>query len=203
MQMLSNIRLTLGLGATLALLGIAGCSVPKAPDSLCFVVRELQGRARCFPEGSTNAQALKVGDKLHAGQLVQTSADGRNLDIALRRSILMRFAPDSAIRIIQASSGSGRVGDSAKVELLAGRTHVKVGRSAACEIGFPNGVVRICDGMMGLDDRGCVKVWQGSASVMLAGQSQPTVVPQGYVFYSASGEIHSLAELLNWSDSYQ
>ena len=198
MQILKYVGWIIGLGIVLALSGISGCISPRTAeaDSCCFVVKNSNGRARCVMDGSTHAQALKVGDKLHAGDLVQTAYESHSLVISMRKSVMVRYAPGSSARITQVLRGTYRMGDSAKFELILGQIFVQAKGSATCEIGFTNGTARICDGVMGVDDQGCVKVGRGSAYVTLAGESQPTVVPEGYIFSSRIGQMRRLTDFL-------
>ncbi|NOS71126.1 MAG: hypothetical protein HOP33_14495 [Verrucomicrobia bacterium] len=118
----------------------------------------------------------------------------------MSRSITVRCHPDTLTSITKVTRGSDGGGDRAELELRAGRIYVRAEHSTTCEVSFTNGVVRICDGLVGVYDWGRVDALRGSAFVTLSGQSQPTKVPQGYSFDPASGKIYSLSFFLNRND---
>jgi len=184
------------LSVALSLATFVGCSTPTTGEqnrSFSFAVNQLKGRARCSSGDRTAWHALRAGDKLRAGWWVQTPADlGCYMDLSLRRSITVRVHPDSLVRIRDVTRGSDGVGDRAELELRIGKICVGAKHTAICGVAFTNGIVRICDGLVCVSERGQVDALKGSAFVLVTGQSEPTKVPQGYRFDPSSGKIYDL-----------
>jgi hypothetical protein len=190
MKIPTRIGWLLGLGTMVLVVATSGCSIPISADtrSQQFTVAHLKGRARCFEAGSTNARSLKPGDKLQEGWLIQTPADDGYLDISMRKSLFVRFYPETSVLIARVTRRPE--GTCAELQLRAGRIAIRAEPPASSETTFAKGVVCISDGLASVDESGRVAVRMGSALVTLAGQSEPTKVPERHIFDPLDGRIY-------------
>ena len=190
------------------------CSVLAETQQVSAKVTRVKGSAR-YSTDSTTWNALKVGQMLPAGSVIQT-AKGSTVDLVLGESAAVVHSPkigqymsyqplvqqntlrlfeDSALAIDKLTctkTGLDEVTET-QLDLRAGKVFGKVKKLSAAskyEVKLPNGVAGIRGTIYTVDVNGVITVLEGSVVISLVGSDGKVVtvvVEAGYMFDPRAG----------------